>query len=591
MLLPGLAAAAAPALEDMIPADADMVLLVDDVPGLLRDWPNLPLARAWSDPAVQDLLQGFAGDGEVPELPVWLQNPGDDEAAETDPHARLVRSLTGQIAIIIDMESFSETGGDGEDSHRMPTGVVILAQVDGNEDTITALLTVPEAVEGAEGEAGADDAGEDVLPFALPEGTWTVANGVLVVSASPEETAAQVALLAGETEVLPLSSGDGFQAMRRHSAAGGIEMLVNLEVLVAKLTAELASGEAAFADNPMGVTPQAMLDGLGLDVFRAGWLSLRPAPEATDMTYGLTFSEERGVVRMLAFEPLPGDRRLPLPDSAVDATAFAYDLPGAWQAMTEILTQVSPAMGAAMEAQIAQMSAQMGIDLVKEIPGAFAGEFATATFMDEAAAGQGITLAEYEDHLSQVWVATLREGHRMGEALQALTPMMGAAGITQTTRTVEGKVLNVISVPDVYVEDGVVVEDEEGDGPVFAWSVGEKYLVAVKGSIDDLIMVMNGLEKGGRGIWGDADVKALMQTLPAGAAAVQYQDSSRMLSGMMSSLLMGAGAGAAGDDNLTADQNQQLSDLIGRLITESIAAMYRSTGELVGQGRVLHGQP
>jgi hypothetical protein len=179
----------------------------------------------------------------------------------------------------------------------------------------------------------------------------------------------------------------------------------------------------------------------------------------------------------------------------------------------------------------------------------------------------------------------------MGEALQALTPMMGATGIMPTTRTVEGRVLNVISVPDLHVENDIVVEDEEGDGPVFAWSVGEKYLVAVKGSIDDLIMVMNGLEKDDRGIWGDADVKALMQTLPAGAAAVQYQDSSRLLGGMMSSLLMGAGAGAAGDGNVSAEQNQQLSGLVGRLITQSIAAMYRSTGELVGQGRVLHGQP
>jgi hypothetical protein len=179
----------------------------------------------------------------------------------------------------------------------------------------------------------------------------------------------------------------------------------------------------------------------------------------------------------------------------------------------------------------------------------------------------------------------------MGEALQALTPMMGAAGITPTTRTVEGRTLNVIAVPGLDAQIDSEEEDAESDGPVFAWSVGEKYLVAVKGSVHDLVMVLEQLDKGGRGIWGESEVKALVATLPEGAAAVQYQDTSRILGGMMSSLLMGAGAGAAGDGNVSADQNQQLSDLVGRLITESIAAMYRSPGELVGQGRVLHGQP
>ena len=37
-----------------------------------------------------------------------------------------------------------------------------------------------------------------------------------------------------------------------------------------------------------------------------------------------------------------------------------------------------------MEAQIAQMSAQLGIDLGNAIPGAFAGEFAWASFLGRA---------------------------------------------------------------------------------------------------------------------------------------------------------------------------------------------------------------
>ena len=71
--------------------------------------------------------------------------------------------------------------------------------------------------------------------------------------------------------------------MRRHDTAGGIEMLFNLEVLIAKLRAEMeAEGADAMADNPLGITPEALFDGLALDVFRAGWLTVRPAPDATE---------------------------------------------------------------------------------------------------------------------------------------------------------------------------------------------------------------------------------------------------------------------------------------------------------------------
>jgi hypothetical protein len=590
LLLPGLTAAGAPALEDLLPADADMVLLVDDVPGLLQDWPNLPLARAWNDPAVQDMLQKYAGEGELPELPVWLQNPGEAPEAETDPHARLVRALTGQLAIVVDMDRFS-TSEDHDSGHQLPQGIVILAQVDGNEDTIVELLTPPEEAVDVES--------NDTTPqlFQLPEGSWQIQNGILVVTSTRDETAAQLALLSGATEALTLSASDGFQAMRRHSTAGGFEMLFNLEVLAARLMAEMASGEEPMADNPLGVTPQALFDGLALDVFRAGWLTVHPAPDATEMTYGMTYSEERGLVRLLAFQPLPGDRRLPLPDDAADATAFAYDLPAAWEAATEIATQISPALGVAMEAQIAQMSAQVGIDLVKEIPGAFAGEFATATFMDETAMAVPVSSPEdYPEMMSQVWVATLRQGHRMGEALDALMPMLAATGVTPTTRTVGGKVLNVIAISgmDSFDEDPVQEESSEDDAPVFAWSVGDEYLVAVQGDTADLIRVMNGLEQDGPGIWGTSKVKSVVNSLPEGAAVIQYQDSSRLLGGLISTMLMGAGMGAAGDDEagaVSAEQQQQLADAVGRLITQSAAAMYKSSGELVGRGRVLHGTP
>ena len=81
LFLPLLAVSAPPTLEDVIPADAGIVILVDDLPGLREELPDLPLMRAWEDPAIQAAILHFSGLEELPDLPEWLLTEEQSDAA------------------------------------------------------------------------------------------------------------------------------------------------------------------------------------------------------------------------------------------------------------------------------------------------------------------------------------------------------------------------------------------------------------------------------------------------------------------------------------------------------------------------------
>ncbi|MCZ6650165.1 MAG: hypothetical protein O7D35_05795, partial [Acidobacteria bacterium] len=357
LFMPLLALSAPPALEDVIPADASIVVLVDDLPGLREELPSSPLMRAWEDPAIRAAILQFSGLEELPDLPVWLLGEEESDAGSDDPHVQLLNSLTGQVAIMFDLEVMDSM--QSEDDH-LPSGFSLLAQIEGHEKAVADLLS----------SGGGDEAAaESATTVSLPAGTWKIARGVLAISGAPDGAEALVAALEGASETAPLSTGAGFQTMRRHAANSDLEVLVNLAPVMDLAQKALDSEEGALPDNPLGIAPQDLLRGLGLDVFRSMWFSLRLSPEVTESTGGITFAEERGLIRLAAFQPLPAGRHLPLPAEAIDASTFMFDFSAAWKAALEITTDISPVIGAAMEAQIVQMSAQLGIDLGKEIPG------------------------------------------------------------------------------------------------------------------------------------------------------------------------------------------------------------------------------
>jgi len=592
IFLPFLAIPAPPALEDVIPADTVMVILVDNLPGLRAELNDLPLMRAWEDPAIQAAILHFSGLEELPDLPEWLLADEESDTGSDDPHVQLLKSLTGQVAIMLDLDALmaASSGDSPAEDHQLPTGISLLAQIEGHEQEVAALLST----------AGGEDVEDDAAAMILPEGTWKIARGVLAISGTPEGADALAAALDGVTKAAPLSGGAGFQTMRRHAANSDIELLVNLEPLMGMAQEALNSGtEYAFSDNPLGVTAQDVLRGLGLDVFRSLWFSLRLSPEATETTAGITFSEERGLIRLAAFQALPAGRRLPLPKGAVDATTYGFDFSASWKAMKEITTDISPVMGAAMEAQIAQMSAQLGIDLGKEIPGAFAGQFASASFLHPLPPGVKIlTPEDFTQMLSQVWVAELNPENRLEEAIAALTPILAAMGMTISTRTVDGHVLQILTPAAVddtasAVEEAASTTSSRDDQATVtaAWIIRDGYLVGGNGHLEDLVAVLTGLDDDGPGIWGVKKVRKSLGSLPEDAFAIQYQDTGLLMKSMVGQLLKALPADEDGGSGMGPDEAEQLAEAMARLLPVSVSAAYRSPGELVFKVRLLHGTP
>lgn len=571
-LFPALSTAAPPSLPDVISSEADLVLLIEDLPALRRSLPDLPLVRAWDDPAINRLLVQLIGEDELPDISQWL-SPAGDEAA-TDPHSMLLAQLSGQFAVAMDLKAMDEAD-DGEEGsgHHLPDGVVFLAQVEGNAEMVRNIL----------GDlAGDDQAGG----MTLPEGAWMVENDVLILSGSAQATLAMARGLTGADGIDSLSSTAGFQAMRAAGANPDIEILLDVTAVVDGLKADIAADEADMADNQLGILPEDLYRGLGLEVFQSAWLSIRPAIDVTSVTSGLSFRENRGLIRLAAFKPLDSDQRLPLPANAVDASNYAFDVATAWQALQDILNDVSPILGAAADAQLAQLSAQAGIDLAGHLSGAFTGHFATASFLPPDTSANVLMSPEVlQDLMSEIVVATLNEEHGLDEVMSAIAPFLGAAGLAPATLDLSGRTLNTYQTVD---EEGQPLPAGEGES-IMGWIIQGQHLVAGKGHPEAFSAVLKTLASGSGGLWKERRVQSALEQHSEGAAALQFQDSGQIFSEMLTML---AGAAEMNEaESAEALRDPELAAAFTRLMDITTSAIYRNSNTLVMENRIIHGTP
>jgi len=132
-LLVTVAAAEAPAavrLEAIIPADTDMVIVIDDVPRFLERWSESPLGRAWNDPQMKRFLAPMRDGMEIDR---WEEIVRGETGLELD---EILGAFTGQVALLLpDMQQIIEAAED-EDAEQ----VAVLAEVGENEEIVRRLL-------------------------------------------------------------------------------------------------------------------------------------------------------------------------------------------------------------------------------------------------------------------------------------------------------------------------------------------------------------------------------------------------------------------------------------------------------------------
>ncbi|MBC8119059.1 MAG: hypothetical protein H7X75_05735, partial [Burkholderiaceae bacterium] len=82
---------------------------------------------------------------------------------------------------------------------------------------------------------------------------------------------------------------------------------VNLPAIYPLIKEGVAAAKAAAGAKPnmLGIDPEAVFDALGLDALGESYVALAMSETSTRLDFGLAYTEERGLLKLIAYQPGP----------------------------------------------------------------------------------------------------------------------------------------------------------------------------------------------------------------------------------------------------------------------------------------------
>jgi hypothetical protein len=432
--------------------------------------------------------------------------------------------LTGQLVIYVESIGFESTptdpeiriglladvGDNGAEVEKL-LGMVESKTTDDDEDNVTASHEIREfrgvdlhVETSSESDETVDDHG------------WAVVDGVLAIGAPVSTLERAVGgLLDGGIDA-PLSAGTGFSTLSSATLAADGWCFVDIEPLAPLLEAAIDTGveTAAAAGNPFPIEPSALMSALGIDAMQAIFATFDLDEQIFDMSFGLTYTDNRGLMKLFAYGPKPAGRPVYVPPDSDSFTAASFDFTAAWEALVDIVNGINPALMGLAAMQLTSMTQEAGVelDLESDLLDNLTGEVTTIQNMG---AITGATLAELEIEQSQVFVLGIDDPDAIRRVIAAATQLAGGDTELFNEREVDGRTIQTFATPPI---------DDETPANQFAYTVADDHLVLSMGEPSLMESTLGRLESTRGSVWKSKRVSRALGHLPSESAAAQFQD-------------------------------------------------------------------
>src|SRR5262249_21509297 len=138
------------------------------------------------------------------------------------------------------------------------------------------------------------------------------------------------------------------------------------------------TSKAGAQPNPMGIDPAAILPTLGIDAIREVYLCGNIGEDSTDVNSGMTFSESRGILKMISNADGPVVEPSFVPEKWLQVGTLKYSLRTTYATLEEMLENFSPPLSGMVQGQIKGMNKRLGVDLKRDLIGSIGDTLITA---------------------------------------------------------------------------------------------------------------------------------------------------------------------------------------------------------------------
>ena len=591
LLTAGLGQASVNDLTEIVPAGAPMVVYVADVPASIGSWEASPLAELWNDPQVRAFFAPLRDELETDRWDELVR-------AETGHSLEEIKAmLTGDLVFFVeDFDISLEEGAEDADFK-----LALAAAVGDNAAEIERMILEQEqkvadaAVEDPDADTseirhetreyrGVDLHIEQVYEedeLTLETG-WAVVEGVWTVATPLESLERAVAAILDGGLESTVRSGANFETVGKHIRKADSWFFMDIDPWMPSVRAMVDAGASAAAEagSPFPVDSALLIDALGIDAMQAVFATFAFADRTMVMDFGATYTEDKGLIKLLAYGPGEAPRAAYIPVDSDTFTTGVFDFADAWAALVGIVNGINPSLVglASMQFESSLQQAGVELDLKRDLLDNLTGEVAS---IQNLGGISGETLADLQLEQDQVIIAGIKQREALENVIEGIKTIVGQGSDFFVQREFENHTIYTLDMPHA--------EGEE-PGEDIAYVVTDEHLLVSIGSPATLETVLLKMKSDGESVWKQPKVRRAVGLLPDGASAIQYQDVSAtgdlIFHGI--ALVDGFGANGDGEDGRMCDP-EAIPDrgTVGRYIESAVNGVWKNGRELLVRAYVL----
>ena len=514
-------ASAATPLINLVDENAPLVLTVQDVPALLKNWDQSPWARTWNDEQVKKFLAP---------LRVRMKVDSWDEQCKAEcgyTVAELIEMAKGQALIALTRMDFPYS-----DAKLTPSDIplIVALEIGENAAKIVKIIDANDEKEHAsvrtEEFAGVtihiyfkseDKGGGDEFAWAMADGVWLLSPSKLTLQQTID------ALQKGGV-ASSLGQSERYLQIRKQSGDANFTFLANMQALYPAIQKAVEAYAASSGSQPMGLPPATILASLGIDAIKDFCFGVNLSAEATECKGALTYSELRGILKLLAYRDGPVAQPSFVSAKWITVTSARFSLLDMYTGLRELFNGLSPVMGGIVDGQIKGLNKQLGVDLERDLLGSLGDEFLVVNAMRPGASVDSPTsITEFD----QLYAFSLQNAGGFTNAVDALKRMMGPQA---------DKLLEKRDYLNQTIYTWAATDSKPGQKG-FSYAITPKYLFIAVGTPAVIETAIQGLDGKQPTLWQLPEVKDAFADVPSKACTFEFQNTRAMIGSLIETVL------------------------------------------------------
>ena len=509
-----LSAAPAVPLVNLVDERTLLAISITDAPALVKGWDGSPFAKTWDDPQVVKFLAPLR---ETMKIEEW-------DAKTKDATGSTVRELLaladGEAMLAIPSVDFEKLKESDSPPFLMAIHVGDRAS---KLEKILADATVKAGVaEQTEVYAGSavhirpfkKPAEDEADSKAAPETfAWAMVDGVWLVSAEKERVFAAVDALKNGGVETALGKNAHFLAVRERVGDAQSLGYLNIAAIYPLVRDAIAARKAAGDKSaPMGADPDTLMSALGLDALSEAFVGLHFGEKEARVDAGLTYSDERGILKLIAYQPGPAPQPEWIPAKWPSVSTAKFSVPQAYSGLEQLFAGINPLMAAVAQGKIAELNRKMGIDLKRDLIGSLGDDIISGYALPP---GLDAGVTPPWNQMDQLFAVSLKNVDAFTQAIEAIK------------QTIGGPAVDKLFVKRVYLDQTICTfTPPAGATPTrgFSYAIAGNTLLIGVGSASTVESAIQGMRDGQGAFWKRDDIKSALATMRDEACSVQFTD-------------------------------------------------------------------